>query len=181
MNIDSIQNGIVIDHITAGLGMRLYDLLGLEKLDCSVAIIKNAGRDRLCGPGRHRQHHSRRRARGEKAHRHARDPYQRDLLQKSPLHHLLRTGAQARFRPHRPQEQGLPLSLLRNQGELNPCETRFTRKYSRSSQRVSPALVGARARTARLRVFLRKQSPLKNDCISLLAAALSPPGKTNQE
>ena len=41
MNIDSIQNGIVIDHITAGLGMRLYDLLGLEKLDCSVAIIKN--------------------------------------------------------------------------------------------------------------------------------------------
>ena len=41
MNIDSISNGIVIDHITAGLGMRLYDLLGLEKLDCSVAIIKN--------------------------------------------------------------------------------------------------------------------------------------------
>ena len=33
MNIDSIQNGIVIDHITAGLGMRLYDLLGLEKLE----------------------------------------------------------------------------------------------------------------------------------------------------
>ena len=41
MNIDSIQNGIVIDHITAGQGMRLYELLGLEKLDCSVAIIKN--------------------------------------------------------------------------------------------------------------------------------------------
>ena len=42
MNIDSIQNGIVIDHITAGKGMRLYDLLGLDKLDASVAIIKNA-------------------------------------------------------------------------------------------------------------------------------------------
>ena len=41
MNIDSIQTGIVIDHITAGRGMKLYDLLGLEKLDCSVAIIKN--------------------------------------------------------------------------------------------------------------------------------------------
>lgn len=41
MNIDSIQNGIVIDHITAGRGMRLYDLLGLDGLDCSVAIIKN--------------------------------------------------------------------------------------------------------------------------------------------
>lgn len=41
MNIDSIRNGIVIDHITAGGAMRLYELLGLEKLDCSVAIIKN--------------------------------------------------------------------------------------------------------------------------------------------
>ena len=41
MNIDAIQNGIVIDHITAGCGMKLYDLLQLEKLDCSVAIIKN--------------------------------------------------------------------------------------------------------------------------------------------
>ena len=42
MNIDAISNGIVIDHITAGRGMKLYELLGLEKLDCSVAIIKNA-------------------------------------------------------------------------------------------------------------------------------------------
>ena len=42
MNIDSIQNGIVIDHITAGRAMRLYELLGLDQLDCSVAIIKNA-------------------------------------------------------------------------------------------------------------------------------------------
>lgn len=41
MNIDSIKNGIVIDHIEAGKGMELYHLLGLDKLDCSVAIIKN--------------------------------------------------------------------------------------------------------------------------------------------
>ena len=41
MNIDSIQNGIVIDHIPAGRGMKLYELLQLERLDCSVAIIKN--------------------------------------------------------------------------------------------------------------------------------------------
>ena len=41
MKIDSIQNGVVIDHITSGRGMKLYDLLGLDKLDCSVAIIKN--------------------------------------------------------------------------------------------------------------------------------------------
>ena len=41
MKIDSIVNGIVIDHITAGQGMRLYNLLHLDQLDCSVAIIKN--------------------------------------------------------------------------------------------------------------------------------------------
>ena len=41
MNIDSIRNGVVIDHITAGQGMQLYSLLGLDALDVSVAIIKN--------------------------------------------------------------------------------------------------------------------------------------------
>ena len=41
MNIDSIQNGIVIDHIKAGSAMVLYDLLHLDALDVSVAIIKN--------------------------------------------------------------------------------------------------------------------------------------------
>lgn len=42
MNIDSIKNGIVIDHIHAGGAMELYRLLNLDKLDCTVAIIKNA-------------------------------------------------------------------------------------------------------------------------------------------
>ena len=41
MNIDSITNGIVIDHIQAGKAMEIYHFLGLENLDCSVAIIKN--------------------------------------------------------------------------------------------------------------------------------------------
>lgn len=41
MNIDSIQNGVVIDHIAAGCGMKLFNLLGLDELDASVAIIKN--------------------------------------------------------------------------------------------------------------------------------------------
>ena len=41
MNIDSINNGIVIDHIQAGKAMDIYNYLGLENLDCSVAIIKN--------------------------------------------------------------------------------------------------------------------------------------------
>lgn len=42
MNIDSIQNGYVIDHIHAGRGMDIYHYLKLDALDCSVAIIKNA-------------------------------------------------------------------------------------------------------------------------------------------
>ena len=42
MNIDSIVNGIVIDHIEAGKGMEIVRLLGLDSLDCQVAIIKNA-------------------------------------------------------------------------------------------------------------------------------------------
>lgn len=41
MNVDSIKNGIVIDHITAGKGMEIYRLLNLDALDCSVALIKN--------------------------------------------------------------------------------------------------------------------------------------------
>ena len=41
MNIDSIKNGIVIDHIKAGKSLEIYHLLNLDKVDCSVAIIKN--------------------------------------------------------------------------------------------------------------------------------------------
>ena len=47
MTIDSIKNGIVIDHIKAGKGMYLYEVLGLEKLDCSVAIIKNVASKKM--------------------------------------------------------------------------------------------------------------------------------------
>lgn len=47
MNIDSIKNGIVIDHIKAGKGMEIYNLLGLDKLGCSIAIIKNVTSSKL--------------------------------------------------------------------------------------------------------------------------------------
>lgn len=47
MKIDSIKNGLVIDHIRAGNGMEIYRLLELEKLDCSVAIIKNVASKKL--------------------------------------------------------------------------------------------------------------------------------------
>ena len=42
MNIDGLKRGVVIDHIEAGRSMDIYMLLGLDKLDCCVAIIKNA-------------------------------------------------------------------------------------------------------------------------------------------
>ena len=42
MNIDSIKNGYVIDHIKAGNAMEIYSLLKLNELDCQVAIITNA-------------------------------------------------------------------------------------------------------------------------------------------
>ena len=41
MNIDSIHNGVVIDHITAGQGMKLYHLLKLDNADLCVALLKN--------------------------------------------------------------------------------------------------------------------------------------------
>lgn len=41
MNIDSIKNGFVIDHITAGKAMQLYKMLELDHLDCCVAILQN--------------------------------------------------------------------------------------------------------------------------------------------
>ncbi|BCN31442.1 aspartate carbamoyltransferase regulatory subunit [Anaeromicropila herbilytica] len=42
LNIGGLSKGIVIDHIKAGGAMEIYSYLNLEKLDCSVAIIKNA-------------------------------------------------------------------------------------------------------------------------------------------
>ncbi len=47
MNIDSIQNGYVIDHIQAGRSMEIYRTLGLDSLDCCVAIIKNVKSARM--------------------------------------------------------------------------------------------------------------------------------------
>ena len=47
MNVDEIKNGFVIDHIKAGKGMEIYRFLGLEHLDCPIAIIKNASSRRM--------------------------------------------------------------------------------------------------------------------------------------
>ena len=42
MIIGEIRDGIVLDHITAGRGMEIYNILHLGELDCTVAMIKNA-------------------------------------------------------------------------------------------------------------------------------------------
>ncbi len=47
LNIGGLNQGIVIDHIGAGGAMKIYSYLNLEKLDCSVAIIKNAKSNKM--------------------------------------------------------------------------------------------------------------------------------------
>ena len=47
MTVDEIKNGVVIDHIKAGQGMEIYHFLELNKLDCTIAIIKNAYSPRM--------------------------------------------------------------------------------------------------------------------------------------
>ena len=47
MNVDSIRDGIVIDHIAAGCGLKLYRLLGLENLDVPVALLTNVSSSKL--------------------------------------------------------------------------------------------------------------------------------------
>ena len=47
MKIGHIENGIVLDHITAGKAMDIYNILKLGQLDCTVALIKNADSPKL--------------------------------------------------------------------------------------------------------------------------------------
>ena len=41
MNVDGVNTGIVLDHIKAGKSMEIYNYLGLDKLDCAVAMLQN--------------------------------------------------------------------------------------------------------------------------------------------
>ncbi|MDR1002872.1 MAG: aspartate carbamoyltransferase regulatory subunit [Oscillospiraceae bacterium] len=47
MKVDSIKQGIVLDHIKAGRSMELYHALGLDELDCCIAIIKNVRSEKM--------------------------------------------------------------------------------------------------------------------------------------
>ena len=47
LNISGLQNGVVLDHIKAGKSLDVYYKLGLDKLDCQIAIIKNARSNKM--------------------------------------------------------------------------------------------------------------------------------------
>ena len=47
LNVGKIEEGFVLDHIKAGKIISIYELLQLDKLDCPVAIIKNARSDKM--------------------------------------------------------------------------------------------------------------------------------------
>lgn len=47
LNISGIHEGFVLDHIKAGKSLQIYQDLELEKLDCAVAIIRNARSNKM--------------------------------------------------------------------------------------------------------------------------------------
>ncbi len=47
LNISGLNEGLVLDHIPSGKSMDIYNYLGLEKLDCEVAIIKNCRSNKM--------------------------------------------------------------------------------------------------------------------------------------
>ena len=47
LNVSSISEGFVLDHIKAGKSMEIYKYLNLDKLDCCIAIIKNADSNKM--------------------------------------------------------------------------------------------------------------------------------------
>ena len=47
MMVNPIQNGVVLDHITAGKAMEIYKVLRLDKLGCTVAVIVNAASKKM--------------------------------------------------------------------------------------------------------------------------------------
>ena len=47
MRLEGVNTGIVLDHIKAGTAMKIYNLLELEKLDCTVAVMKNVASSKM--------------------------------------------------------------------------------------------------------------------------------------
>ena len=134
MIIGQIKDGIVLDHITAGKAMSIYNVLKLDELDCTVAMIKNADSTKLgkkdiikistlldldldilgyLDPGitvnviRDNVVAERRKvALPERV-------VGVIKCKNPPLHHFRGAGNCARVQADRPQQEGLPLHLLR--------------------------------------------------------------------
>ena len=47
MRVDSMKNGIVIDHISVGKAMQIYNMLCLDELECSVAVLRNVASKKM--------------------------------------------------------------------------------------------------------------------------------------
>ena len=92
LNVGRIEEGFVLDHIKAGKSMTIYHDLKLDKLDCCVAIIKNArSKERTASSV---------------------SGSQRDPLQKPSLYHFYRTGTGSGIYPDRSGKRSIPLQIL---------------------------------------------------------------------
>jgi len=47
LNVGQLNEGVVLDHIEAGKSMQIYKFLKLDRMDCCVAIIKNAHSNKM--------------------------------------------------------------------------------------------------------------------------------------
>ena len=95
LNISGLKEGFVLDHIQAGRSMDIYFKLGLDKLDCQVAIIKNARSSKMGRSPYHDQHHQGWKNRREKRCQDAEKNHKCHPLQEPALHYLDRAGASA--------------------------------------------------------------------------------------
>ena len=134
LNIGKIEEGFVLDHIQAGMAMSIYHHLMLDKLDCTVAIIKNARSNKMekkdiikvecdismldldvLGFIDHNitVNVIKNGEIVEKKELHLPPPDQKcHPLQKPPLHHFHRAGAAPYFRPGRQGKGNIPLQIL---------------------------------------------------------------------
>ena len=153
MIIDAISNGIVIDHITAGKAMYLYKVLDLDKLDCSVALLKNVVSNKLgrkdiikidrildldwdvigyVDPGI-TVNFIKDGKQVEKRQLKLPDADQKcHPLQKPALHNLRGTGASADIHADRPGDTHIPLPVLRGKGRKRLIERIVKHSHWRS-------------------------------------------------
>ena len=102
LNVGRIEEGFVLDHIKAGKAMTIYHDLKLDKLDCCVAIIKNARSNKMGKKDIIKVECSVDLLDLQTGADASQTDHQCDQVQKSPLHHLRGAGAGSRLYPDRP-------------------------------------------------------------------------------